>query len=438
MTSLIRGSLGSPFYYATQPLERTGMRFHIWVVVALTSFCATVSTADEQPKPRSSVIELIGVATLPGNAKDKSGLNDALDADCTNDMLGGFSAIDYNEKANTYYFLSDRGPKDGAVDWSCRFQKFRISINVDAKPRVQTQHLGTTLLTKPDNVPFTGMASAFPVAGESQPQTAERLDPEGLRVLSDGNILISDEYGPRLIEFAGNGKMQREVPVPQKLLIKNPGLTKQTENPINFTGRQTNRGMEGLAVSPDQRSVFGLMQSPLLQDSFRQEITDKPSGLNCRLIHFALGNTREYLYPLEDASNKLNEIVATGPDAFVVIERDGEAGEAAKFKKLMLISTRNASDISYIEKLSPTSIDDGIQPVRKTVLIDLLDPKWKLAGADMPEKIEGLTFGPKLPDGRMTLLVSSDNDFESSKPSYIYVFAVPGQTLLQNNLITQK
>jgi hypothetical protein len=41
----------------------------------------------------------------------------------------------------------------------------------------------------------------------------------------------------------------------------------------------------------------------------------------------------------------------------------------------------------------------------------------------MPEKIEGLTFGEVLPDGRRTLLVATDNDFESASDSLIWVFA---------------
>ena len=63
-------------------------------------------------------------------------------------------------------------------------------------------------------------------------------------------------------------------------------------------------------------------------------------------------------------------------------------------------------------------------PVRKSVFLDLLDPAWALAGESMPEKIEGLTFGPVLADGRQTLLVSTDNDFESAAASEIWVFAV--------------
>jgi hypothetical protein len=41
----------------------------------------------------------------------------------------------------------------------------------------------------------------------------------------------------------------------------------------------------------------------------------------------------------------------------------------------------------------------------------------------MPEKIEGLTFGEDLPDGRRTVLVGTDNDFESTADSLIWVFA---------------
>jgi hypothetical protein len=61
--------------------------------------------------------------------------------------------------------------------------------------------------------------------------------------------------------------------------------------------------------------------------------------------------------------------------------------------------------------------------VKKTVWLDFLDPRWKLAGEDMPEKIEGLTFGEVLPDGRRTILVGTDNDFESASDSLIWVFA---------------
>jgi hypothetical protein len=41
----------------------------------------------------------------------------------------------------------------------------------------------------------------------------------------------------------------------------------------------------------------------------------------------------------------------------------------------------------------------------------------------MPEKIEGLSFGPALADGRRTLLVSTDNDLIPENPTLVWVFA---------------
>jgi hypothetical protein len=42
----------------------------------------------------------------------------------------------------------------------------------------------------------------------------------------------------------------------------------------------------------------------------------------------------------------------------------------------------------------------------------------------MPEKLEGLCFGPRLPDGRRTLIVTSDNDLKAEQASWFWVFAV--------------
>ena len=409
---------------------------------------------DEGETSSEPGIELVGVLEIAGSSKDKSGLDEVFSVEreesstgqvaasqpqFSNDMLGGFSALAYTGADNVYYALSDRGPLDGAVDWDCRFQKIRILISENGKQPVKAELLETVLLTDQDGMSFTGLASAFPATqktsvgiNSARAASASRLDPEGIRISAEGNVFVSDEYGPRLIEFSPNGKMVRELRVPEKYLIDNPGLTKSDENPKNLTGRSTNRGMEGLAISSDRTTLFGLMQSPLLQDSLRVQITDKPTGLNCRLWQTSVtgDETKELMYRLENEQNKLNEILAVGDDDFLVIERDGEIGALAKFKRIYLISTKSASDISKIDRLPPIELPKGVQPVSKKLLIDLLDPKWKLAGETMPEKIEGLAFGPDLPDGRQTLLVTSDNDFEPTTPSYFYVFAIP-QTFLE-------
>jgi hypothetical protein len=45
-------------------------------------------------------------------------------------------------------------------------------------------------------------------------------------------------------------------------------------------------------------------------------------------------------------------------------------------------------------------------------------------GTDLPEKFEGMTFGPDLPDGRRLLLITADNDFIASAPLRVYAFAL--------------
>jgi len=68
--------------------------------------------------------------------------------------------------------------------------------------------------------------------------------------------------------------------------------------------------------------------------------------------------------------------------------------QEAKFKKVIEIDIKDASDISAVEALPEKAIPRDVRPVSKKVFLDLLDPALGLAGKDFPEKIEGLAFGP--------------------------------------------
>ena len=65
-----------------------------------------------------------------------------------------------------------------------------------------------------------------------------------------------------------------------------------------------------------------------------------------------------------------------------------------------------------------------MQPVAKRSFIDLLEPRFGLAGSELAEKFEGLAWGPRLPDGRLLLVVVVDNDFDQRVPSRILAFGV--------------
>ncbi len=368
----------------------------------------------------SAEIKLLGVGKISGHATDASTLSQKFETGDTQNMLGGISAIDYTGVDNLYLALPDRGPDDGAVPWKCRVQSIRIDIHPKQSPAVVPRLVSTTLLTDERKRNFIGKATAY----SASERFAERFDPEGIRLAPNGNLFISDEYGPQLIKFSPEGHAIERISLPDHFLIKHPGSSKKEENASNQSGRSANRGMEGLAISRNGKKLVGLMQSPLLQDSTRNS-KGKPVGLNCRmlLINLETGARKELLYHLEHPGNKLNEILAISEDEFLVIERDGKAGEQARFKKIFKISIGNATDIQCMKSLPPEEIPTEVAPVDKEVFIDLLDPAFSLAGKQMPEKIEGLTFGPVLSDGKQTLIVASDNDFEVEMPSLFYVFS---------------
>ena len=110
----------------------------------------------------------------------------------------------------------------------------------------------------------------------------------------------------------------------------------------------------------------------------------------------------------------------------MVLERDGKAGAAAVVKKIFKIDIGSATDIRGVKTLPQTGIPAGVMPVTKSLFLNLLDPAHGLAGANFPEKIEGLAFGPDLADGRHRLLVATDNDFEATQPTRIFAFAIDG------------
>ena len=90
-----------------------------------------------------------------------------------------------------------------------------------------------------------------------------------------------------------------------------------------------------------------MFQGPLLQDASRTK-KGKPFGRNCRIVKLDIdtGETSEYVYQLDDVDHGLNEILALNDHQFLVLERDGEMGDEAKFKRIIQVdlAARTAID----------------------------------------------------------------------------------------------
>jgi len=377
-------------------------------------------------------VSLVGRGSIPGNVLDKSGLTGnncqaGAPGNCVPQAIfGGFgSDISYTGHDNVFIAAPDRGPFDGLTDtpYLDRFHFLHITTNLGTPfPNINTILLDTRFLKNEFGQNFLGAAGVFGL----------RLDPEGIRVGADGTFYISDEYGPYVLNFDRQGNLLRRLPVPPKFFISSPNADPSSELLNNTSGRQANRGMEGLAISPDGRFLFGIMQNALIQDNGLAPGTTNRAGLNNRILMIDLmtGQTREFVY-IVDAINRgqgVSEILAINDREFLVIERDNRSNlqsppVAPTRKTIYKINLTGATDVSGITSLPVGGLPPGVVPVSKTLFLDLLEPAYNLAPT-IAEKIEGITWGPTLPDGRQMLYVISDNDLNPGLATQIYAFAI--------------
>ena len=291
---------------------------------------------------------------------------------------------------------------------------------------------------------FTGRSDNFgsanalgaPDSTSANPSNA-RFDPEGVRVSNDGqSVFISDEYGPYVNQFnRATGERIKSFALPANLAIANQSAVGNTEIANNTTnGRVTNKGMEGLAITPDGSMLVGMMQAPLGQDV-------KASG-NVRIvtIDIANGTTHEYAYHLTTGSG-VSEIVAINNHEFLVDERDGNglgAGNTASVKSLFKIDLAGATDVTNFSATGSTADKAALTnaAIPKTLFLDVAAALIAngITSANIPAKLEGVAFGQDIYDNGAlfhTLYVANDNDFvpNIAGSNQFYVFAVADTAL---------
>jgi hypothetical protein len=377
----------------------------------------TASSAAAPPARPSRGIELVGKFSIAADATDRSGLTDKLENGLPQNRIGSFgSAIAWTGEGERYVAIADRGPADGTVGFMTRFHEFLIHVRPGQAKPLDVELAKTTLFTNEKSENFVGISSAFDAV---HPEKGLRLDPEGVRVAHDGHLFVSDEYGPFVLEFDRSGKLMNRLPVPTDFSIDHPSADKKAEIEGNKRGRVTNKGFEGLAIAPDGSRLYALLEAPLIQDHGKK-------GVNCRLLEIDLATkeTRQLVVPLDEPKHCFNELLAIDDHRFLAIERDTETGADARSKRIIEVDIQGASDVSLLPTLPESGLKKDVVAAKKKPFLDMLDPKFGLAGAGFPEKIEGLAFGPDLPDGRHILIVTSDNDFLPSWPSWFWAFAI--------------
>jgi hypothetical protein len=395
--------------------------------VALFSLIASLSLSSQ------AAPILLGIGSLSGTA-DKSGLTGTLESGVNANVFGGLGSGLAYAGGNTFIALPDRGPNaqayagDAGVDntttYIPRLQTLDMQLTASNSglPFSITPSLtSTTLLfnataldygvngapaqNDADHFFFSGRSDNFG-SGNSGDADNARLDPEGIRLSNDGkSAFISDEYGPYVYQFdRATGARIKTFSLPGELAINNVAATEAAEIGGNTSGRTTNKGMEGLAITPDGATLVGIMQAPLLQD------TNKV--VRIVTVDIASGTTHEYAYQLTTGSG-VSEIVAINDHEFLVDERDGKGlgdNSNAAVKQVFRIDLNGAQDISGL------SGNLSANAVAKTLTLDVknLLGAAGIAAQDVPAKIEGMTFGQDVIYNNInlhTLWISNDNDF---------------------------
>jgi hypothetical protein len=428
---------------------------------------------------------LLANGTLTGSSAgyytDLSGLQGTLENGVAKTLLGGMGSGLAWAWNNTFIGVPDRGPNavpydsliDDTVTYIPRFHTITMELTPSNGPLPFTLTptlQSTTLLYSsdpltygsgdglgvppgapgengPDKYYFSGRSDNFDPKTTSADANDARFDLESVRVSSDGRKLyLSDEYGPYVYEFErATGRRLRTFTLPAHMFVANKYPVGSDEISKNSSGRTANKGMEGLAITPDGRTLVGMLQAATIQDNNQGGAA--ASLLRFVTIDIASGQTtHEYAYLLTTGSG-VSDIVALNQHEFLVDERDGKGlgdGSKAKVKQIFKIDITGAVDVINLDGLAAAA-----NAVPKSLFLDIV----KVLNANgitsdkIPAKLEGVALaGDVVYNGKTyhTLWVANDNDFlqdynnqPDSNPNQYYVFGFTNDDLGGSRYIPQ-
>ncbi len=419
--------------------------------------------------------------------------------DFRGETLGSFSGmwLDRNSwrKTATGYAglmwgLPDRGFNSGTIfsDYAARLNAFDLTFtpytgaaNLPAGPGSQNQLALTynaglsfaftdfngnlTTGNNPGNgiSPQGGYSLPTPLAGQLGAGKVS-MDSEAVYMLNDGSFYVGDEYTGGVYYFDADGQMAGFLTPPKAILPLTSGgtLTYGVDANLTGTGRRSNQGMEGMSVTPDQKTLFAVLQSGTMQDSVG---ANQQNRNNTRVLVYDISTNRapsspshEYTLQLPifdrdgtgpgpDRTAAQSEIFALNSSQFLMLTRDGNGlgvddGRPLVFKSIYLVDITGATDIAGTPyETGTTSIVDsysgatggalaaGITPAQSVELVNIINPgqlnKFGMSTGTtavhpvvptnlVSEKWESLGLLPTLEEDKPNdyfLFIGNDNDF---------------------------
>ena len=263
-------------------------------------------------------------------------------------------------------------------------------------------------------------------------------DPEAIVRKADGSFIVASEgtgreprRPPTIAEFGPWGEFIRSIPIPNRYI---PDAT----GPLTH-GARGNAGFESLTLTRQGDHMFAATETALVQDG---DPANFDSGTRARIVKYERHDSgfapgREFVYdvdPLEAPPfkpaffiNGLVELLALDVRTLLALERgyiedSGRPGTGVNRIRIYRVSLDDATDVSAIDSIKGRA---DIVGVKKTLLLDLA----KTPGLSQDlypalDNFEGMTFGPTLPDGRRTLVIVSDDNFNTSQRTWFLAFAI--------------
>ena len=366
--------------------------FKLSVILILAMVLIPVASASAGPSTDGEVsfadYELIGTINFPTGYM------------FAGTQMGGLSSITYDSSRGVFYAISD----DQSVINPARYYTLSIDL-ADGQ-------------LDPGDITFLDVTTLLDESG--QPYAPASFDPEGLVLARPGFLIHSSEgianreINPFVNRYNLDGEFTKAAPVPSKFL------------PIGGTqGVRQNYGFESLNVTPDRRFLYTASEGALVQDGPAANIG---VSSNARILQYDLNKFRpgsEYVYvvepvvdiPIPPTQFRVNGLVELLPldnaGTMLALERSFSVG-VGNTVRLYQIQMQGATDVSGNFALPASFV-----PVSKELILDVQDDL-----GIVPDNLEGMAFGPVLPDGRLSLILVSDNNFDPAAVTQFIVLAV--------------
>ncbi|MFC5749883.1 esterase-like activity of phytase family protein [Actinomadura rugatobispora] len=378
----------------------TGWRIILAATAAATGLCV-VGTGPPSAEARAKAVEVtrfLGEQRVP----HKTPLDGT--------TVGGLSGFDRDPRTGTWYFVSDDRWRYNPA----RFYTGSLEIDRVTGAFTGVRLTGVTTLRRQDGTPY-------PPYG--QPESA---DPETIRFDPRSRRLLWGNEGDRPAEGS-------DIPVSDQFIgwtdgegrdhgrLRKPGNLDLTDTD---RGPRRNFGFEALAVTP--HTIAAAIEGPRYEDG---EPPTVRRGAPARITTWNRAGTvrGQYAYaidPLPTAPDPpdghtdtgISEILAIDDHRYLALERSWLEGVGYKVK-LYEFDLRGATNV-----LSRPGLTDGrpYRPVAKRLVLDLSTVRPPV------QNLEGLAWGPRLATGECTLVVGSDDNFDSGEVTQFLAFATRG------------